>query len=52
MLHKIRHEICMVSLVCRNFQTTWNLVDVNQRGTIPVRRVKFILRYHYQTLLK
>ena len=28
----------------RNFQTTWNLVDVNQRGTIPVRRVKFILR--------
>lgn len=28
----------------RNFQTTWNLVDVNQRGTIPVRRVKYILR--------
>ena len=28
----------------RNFQITWNLVDVNQKGTIPVRRVKYILR--------
>ena len=28
----------------RNFQNTWNVVDVNQRGMIPVRRVKFILR--------
>jgi hypothetical protein len=28
----------------RNFQNTWNVVDVNQRGVIPVRRVKFILR--------
>ena len=28
----------------RNFQSTWNIVDVNQRGMIPVRRVKFILR--------
>jgi len=28
----------------RNFQNTWNIVDVNQRGMIPVRRVKFILR--------
>ncbi len=27
----------------RNFQNTWNIVDVNQRGMIPVRRVKFIL---------
>merc|ERR1712141_902013 len=27
-----------------NFQNTWNIVDVNQRGMIPVRRVKFILR--------
>lgn len=27
----------------RNFQITWNIVDVNQRGMIPVRRVKFIL---------
>ncbi len=27
----------------RNFQSTWNIVDVNQRGMIPVRRVKFIL---------
>ncbi|XP_069959955.1 sodium leak channel NALCN isoform X5 [Cherax quadricarinatus] len=28
----------------RNFQNTWNVVDVNQRGVIPVRKVKFILR--------
>merc|ERR1719445_2340066 len=28
----------------RHFQNTWNIVDVNQRGMIPVRRVKFILR--------
>ncbi|KAK7076029.1 hypothetical protein SK128_019150 [Halocaridina rubra] len=28
----------------RNFQSTWNIVDVNQRGVIPVRKVKFILR--------
>lgn len=28
----------------RNFQNTWNMVDAQQRGTIPVRRVKFILR--------
>lgn len=28
----------------RNFQNTWNLVDAQQRGSIPVRRVKFILR--------
>ena len=34
-----------VSLYSRNlFQNTWNIVDVNQRGMIPVRRVKFILR--------
>ena len=26
------------------FKNTWNIVDVNQRGMIPVRRVKFILR--------
>ncbi len=25
------------------FQNTWNVVDVNQRGMIPVRRVKFVL---------
>ena len=31
----------------RNFQNTWNIVDVNQRGMIPVRRVKFILRYFF-----
>ncbi|XP_069692579.1 sodium leak channel NALCN isoform X3 [Periplaneta americana] len=28
----------------RNFQNTWNVVDIYQRGVIPVRRVKFILR--------
>ncbi|KAF0306035.1 Sodium leak channel non-selective protein [Amphibalanus amphitrite] len=28
----------------RNFQNTWNVVDKNQRGVIPVRKVKFILR--------
>jgi sodium leak channel non-selective protein len=28
----------------RNFQNTWNVVDIHQRGLIPVKRVKFILR--------
>nr|XP_027195093.1 sodium leak channel non-selective protein-like isoform X2 [Dermatophagoides pteronyssinus] len=28
----------------RNFQNTWNLVDIQQRGMIPVSRVKFVLR--------
>jgi Ca2+-binding EF-hand superfamily protein len=28
----------------RNFQNTWNMVDTLQRGSIPVRRVKFVLR--------
>lgn len=28
----------------RNFQNTWNLVDLQQRGMIPVSRVKFVLR--------
>ncbi|XP_028179224.1 sodium leak channel non-selective protein [Ostrinia furnacalis] len=28
----------------RNFQNTWNVVDVHQKGVIPVRKVKFILR--------
>ncbi|XP_061184372.1 sodium leak channel NALCN-like isoform X2 [Saccostrea echinata] len=28
----------------RNFQNTWNIVDVNRKGSIPVRRVKFLLR--------
>ncbi|XP_063698698.1 sodium leak channel NALCN isoform X3 [Culicoides brevitarsis] len=28
----------------RNFQNTWNIVDNHQRGVIPVKRVKFILR--------
>ncbi|XP_030767372.1 sodium leak channel non-selective protein isoform X2 [Sitophilus oryzae] len=28
----------------RNFQNTWNIVDIHQRGVIPVKRVKFILR--------
>ncbi|KAG9510801.1 Sodium leak channel non-selective protein [Fragariocoptes setiger] len=28
----------------RNFQNTWNMVDAQQRGSIPVRRVRFVLR--------
>ncbi|GBP70250.1 Sodium leak channel non-selective protein [Eumeta japonica] len=28
----------------RNFQNTWNIVDVHQKGVIPVKKVKFILR--------
>lgn len=28
----------------RNFQLVWNSVDIEQRGVIPVRRVKFLLR--------
>ena len=28
----------------RNFQNTWNMVDTQQRGLIPVKRVKFLLR--------
>ncbi|KAI5754978.1 hypothetical protein M8J77_013101 [Diaphorina citri] len=28
----------------RNFQNTWNIVDIQQRGVIPVKRVPFILR--------
>ena len=26
----------------RNFQNTWNVVDIHQRGVIPVRRVSGI----------
>ena len=36
--------LMLVSLTGYLFQITWNIVDVNQRGMIPVRRVKFILR--------
>ena len=32
------------SYTIKYFKNTWNIVDVNQRGMIPVRRVKFILR--------
>uniref|UniRef100_A0AC34QHG3 Ion transport domain-containing protein n=1 Tax=Panagrolaimus sp. JU765 TaxID=591449 RepID=A0AC34QHG3_9BILA len=28
----------------RNFQLVWNIVDIEQKGIIPVRRVKFLLR--------
>lgn len=28
----------------RNFQNTWNLVDSQQRGSIPVKRVRFLIR--------
>ncbi|GFS24477.1 sodium leak channel non-selective protein-like, partial [Elysia marginata] len=27
----------------RQFQNTWNLVDINRKGTIPARRVRFLL---------
>ena len=29
----------------RNFQNTWNIVDVNQRGMIPVSFCKFVCTY-------
>ena len=28
----------------RNFQNTWNMVDILQRGMIPVKRVPFLIR--------
>ena len=28
----------------RNFQNTWNMVDILQRGMIPVKRVRFLIR--------
>lgn len=28
----------------RNFQNTWNIVDVHQKGVIPVHKVKYIFR--------
>jgi hypothetical protein len=28
----------------RNFQQVWNIVDMDQKRTIPVKRVKFLLR--------
>ncbi|XP_074643734.1 sodium leak channel NALCN-like [Tubulanus polymorphus] len=28
----------------RQFQNTWNMVDVNRKGVVHVRRVKFVLR--------
>ena len=28
----------------RHFQIVWNIVDINRKGTIPCRRVKFLLR--------
>lgn len=28
----------------RNFQNTWNVVDIHQRGVIPVRRVRFLFK--------
>ncbi|VDD87897.1 unnamed protein product [Enterobius vermicularis] len=28
----------------RNFQQVWNMIDIEQKRTIPVRRVKFLLR--------
>lgn len=28
----------------RNFQATWNMVDTQQRGMVPVKRVPFLIR--------
>ncbi|XP_063967111.1 sodium leak channel NALCN-like isoform X1 [Lytechinus pictus] len=28
----------------KNFQITWNMVDIHRKGVIPVSRVKFVLR--------
>ncbi|CAF3650795.1 unnamed protein product, partial [Rotaria sp. Silwood1] len=28
----------------RHFQTVWNMIDIERKGIIPVRRVKFLLR--------
>ncbi|XP_053403059.1 sodium leak channel NALCN-like [Mercenaria mercenaria] len=28
----------------RQFQNTWNMVDVNRKGVVPVNRVKYLLR--------
>ena len=28
----------------RNFQNVWNMIDVEQKGVVAVRRVKFLLR--------
>lgn len=28
----------------RNFQTVWNMIDIERRGIIPCKRVKFLLR--------
>jgi hypothetical protein len=28
----------------RHFQTVWNMIDIDRKGLIPVRRVKFLLR--------
>lgn len=28
----------------RNFQLVWNMVDVEQKGVIPIKRIKFLLR--------
>uniref|UniRef100_A0A0K0EDN0 Ion transport domain-containing protein n=1 Tax=Strongyloides stercoralis TaxID=6248 RepID=A0A0K0EDN0_STRER len=28
----------------RNYQQVWNMIDVEQRGSIPVKRIKFLLR--------
>lgn len=32
----------------RNFQNTWNIVDIHQRGVIPVRRVSVV----FNTIIK
>lgn len=35
----------------RNFQNTWNVVDVHQKGVIPVRKVSYILNFKHKVSL-
>lgn len=34
----------------RNFQNTWNIVDIHQRGVIPVKRVSFNVLFNYGSM--
>lgn len=35
----------------RNFQNTWNIVDVNQRGVIPVKKVRILFLFYLMITL-
>lgn len=36
----------------RNFQNTWNVVDIHQRGVIPVRRVNIEFIYSSREVVR